>query len=93
MVGGRLELYKSVKLSKFKEERAERQARAVATVEAQERERKKMQVRCVLALCFVVALWCTLSAWGPEPFFFCFALPHRRSLTYRYSCAVCAPTV
>lgn len=43
VVGGRLELYKSVKLSKFKEERAERQARAVATVEAQERERKKMQ--------------------------------------------------
>jgi len=43
VVGGRLEVYKSVRLPKFKEEREERQARVMATIEAQERERKKMQ--------------------------------------------------
>ena len=43
VAGGRLELYKSVPYGKFVQERAERQARAVATVDAQERERARMQ--------------------------------------------------
>jgi len=43
VAGGRLELYKSVTYDKFLEEREERQARVRATVEAQERERKRMQ--------------------------------------------------
>ena len=43
VAGGRLELYQSVTYDKFLEEREERQARVRATVEAQERERKRMQ--------------------------------------------------
>ena len=42
-IGGRLELYKSCSFDKFLEERDDRQARVRATVEAQERERKRMQ--------------------------------------------------
>jgi len=41
--GGRLELYKSVPFAKYTEEREERQRRAVATVEAQEREAARLQ--------------------------------------------------
>ena len=43
VAGGRLQLYKSCSFDKFLTERDERQARVVATVEAQERERKRMQ--------------------------------------------------
>ena len=43
VVGGRLELYKSTAHSKFVQERAERQERAVATVASQEREAKRLQ--------------------------------------------------
>ena len=43
VAGGRLELYKSVRYPKFMRERAERQQRAVATVEAQEREARRLQ--------------------------------------------------
>lgn len=39
-----------MRLPKFKEEREERQARVMATIEAQERERKKMQVCSRLTL-------------------------------------------
>ena len=44
VAGGRLELYKSVRYPKFMRERAERRQRAVATVEAQEREASRLQV-------------------------------------------------
>ena len=44
VAGGRVELYKSVPYSKFLAERAERQTRAMATVEAQEREARRLQV-------------------------------------------------
>ena len=43
VAGGRLQLYKATGYDKFKIEREERQARVRATVEAQERERKRMQ--------------------------------------------------
>ena len=43
VAGGRLELYKSVRYPKFMRERAERQQRALATVEAQEREARRLQ--------------------------------------------------
>ena len=43
VAGGRLELYKSVRYPKFMRERAERRQRAVATVEAQEREASRLQ--------------------------------------------------
>ena len=43
VAGGRLELYKGVSYTKWETERDERQLRAIATVEAQERERKRMQ--------------------------------------------------
>ena len=43
VIGGRLELYKSTTHSKFLVERDERQARALATVSAQEREAKRLQ--------------------------------------------------
>ena len=43
VAGGRVELYKSVPYRKFLAARAERQQRAVATVEAQEREAKRLQ--------------------------------------------------
>ena len=43
VAGGRLELYKSKTYEQYLVERKERQARVRATVEAQERERKRMQ--------------------------------------------------
>ena len=43
VAGGRLELYKSVPFAKFTQEREERQRRAVATVEAQQREAERLQ--------------------------------------------------
>ena len=43
VAGGRLELYKSMTFDKYLLEREERQARIRSTVEAQERERKRMQ--------------------------------------------------
>ena len=43
LAGGRLQLYKSTSHDKYLLEREERQARVRATVEAQERERKRMQ--------------------------------------------------
>ena len=52
VAGGRLELYKSMSFDKYLVERDERQARIRSTVEAQERERKRMQDfidRCVWA--------------------------------------------
>ena len=45
VTGGRVELYKSVPYQKFLTERAERQARAVSAVEAQEREAARLQAR------------------------------------------------
>jgi len=43
VAGGRLELYKTTTFDKYLVEREERQARVRSTVEAQERERKRMQ--------------------------------------------------
>ena len=43
VAGGRLQLYKSTTHAKFLIEREERQARVRSTIEAQERERKRMQ--------------------------------------------------
>ena len=43
VAGGRLELYKSMTFDKYLVEREERQARIRSTVEAQERDRKRMQ--------------------------------------------------
>jgi len=43
VAGGRLELYKSMSFDKYLTEREERQARIRSTIEAQERERKRMQ--------------------------------------------------
>ena len=45
VTGGRVELYKSVPYQKFLTERAERQARAMSAVEAQEREAARLQAR------------------------------------------------
>merc|ERR1719331_3719133 len=43
VAGGRLQLYKSTTHDKYLVEREERQARVRSTIEAQERERKRMQ--------------------------------------------------
>ena len=66
VAGGRLELYKSTTHAKYLVEREERQARVRSTVEAQERERKRMQDFIDRSVCTALchplrsATYCTL---------------------------------